>query len=122
MNKIIACLLPSSTGLQIITVLSQYSLPTPHHLVLVHVCLELKLTIVLAGVTSDRFMSMWLCPKCKCSYTENRGLCGNRIREGRKFVRCNGDLTSAKQMPYRPISTWIQDLIHRYGEEQLKSM
>ena len=74
------------------------------------------------GVTSDRFISAWLCPECKCIYDKNSGVCGNMIREGRKRRRCGGDLTAAVQMPYRPISFWIQDLINRYGKETLISL
>ena len=44
------------------------------------------------------------------------------IREGRKRIRCGGDLSAAVQMPYRPISFWIQDLINRYEKETLISL
>ena len=44
------------------------------------------------------------------------------IREGRMRIRCGGDLPAAVQMPYRPISFWIQDLINRYEKEILISL
>ena len=66
----------------------------------------------------DQFICVWLCPSCKHGYTNNKGVCGNTIRDGRRKRKCGADLSKSSCLPYRPISTWIVDMIRRYGKEE----
>ena len=42
------------------------------------------------------------------------GVCGNMLRVGRGRQPCGTNLKTAVRYPYRPISTWLIDLITRF--------
>ena len=76
---------------------------------------------VFTGV-EDRFLTYWLCSKCGFPYENNRGVCGNKVRKGRHREACGADLTSSICYPYRPISTWLIDIISRYGRDNFQRL
>ena len=74
-----------------------------------------------AGLT-EKFRIIKLCSSCKCAYTEKDtrkgALCGNIIQEGRIRKNCQTPLSDSISMPYKPISSWIDDALRRYGADK----
>ena len=63
-----------------------------------------------------------MCKACRCPYVENKGVCGNKVRDGRRRKQCGADLSDAICMPYRMISIWLADMIRVYGKDKLKEL
>ena len=66
-----------------------------------------------------------LCDNCRCIYTEQEvegdAVCGNMVQKGRKRQHCLAPLSKSLSMPYRPIVSWLEDMMYRFGAEEFKS-
>ena len=62
---------------------------------------------------------------CRCIYTEQEvegdAVCGNMVQIGRKRQHCLAPLSKSLSMPYRPIVSWLEDMMYRFGAEEFKS-